>query len=536
MAALTFDGNVFLFACHFKDRELPKNAGFSWHGEAKTWYTSSPEVAARLREYAVASAKIQLSKELHPVSPWTGLLPAPPGGFTLQKHQVEAARFALSRDVCYLRLDPGLGKTIVAAIVARARAIPTVYVTPPFLVANIEDEFRRWAPGLRIDVYGQEIYGGSEVDLLIVPDSHLIHSDIHERITAFLEYTSHRLVKGRRKKVFTSALLIVDEAHRFTNPTAKRTIGLFGERSKNRLKPGLIRIFPYLILMSGTPMPNRPIELYPMLSAICPGAINHMSKFDYGIKFCAGFKNNFGWDFTGASNIDQLERQLIAPTGHFMLRQKKELLDLPPKIEQAFVVSSGMSPMLSKMDRHLGKAYRSIDDLMKHQLQSSLDPDGDELHTATYRRLLGMEKVKPSVEYIEAILDETDEALLVFAFHKPVVAALAEGLKKYSPLVISGDVAVGKRQALVRKFQNGDSRVFIGNYLAMGVGFTLTKASRVIFVEYSWVPSENDQAADRAHRIGQKKSVLVQYVVYRDSVDKRVIEELFRKRKATDLI
>jgi SNF2 family DNA or RNA helicase len=73
----------------------------------------------------------------------------------------------------------------------------------------------------------------------------------------------------------------------------------------------------------------------------------------------------------------------------------------------------------------------------------------------------------------------------------------------------------------------------IGNYKAMGVGFTLTRATRVIFVEYSWNPAENEQAADRAHRIGQTETVFVQYMVYKDSVDKKVIERILKKREGS---
>ncbi len=78
--------------------------------------------------------------------------------------------------------------------------------------------------------------------------------------------------------------------------------------------------------------------------------------------------------------------------------------------------------------------------------------------------------------------------------------------------------------------------MLIGNYLAMGIGFTLTKATRGLFVEFSWVPGENEQAGDRMHRIGQTGSVHIQYMVYKNSIDKKVIEALLRKRKATNII
>src|SRR5690606_36049177 len=127
--------------------------------------------------------------------------------------------------------------------------------------------------------------------------------------------------------------------------------------------------------------------------------------------------------------------------------------------------------------------------------------------------------------------EETHENILLFAIHKATVAGLAEKLKEYKPLVITGDVHEDKRQDLVNTFQASKAhRVFNGNIQACGVGFTLTKATRVLFVEFSWVDGDNQQASDRAHRIGQNQSVLVQYVVLKDSFDRTHMEVLLKKR------
>ncbi len=97
--------------------------------------------------------------------------------------------------------------------------------------------------------------------------------------------------------------------------------------------------------------------------------------------------------------------------------------------------------------------------------------------------------------------------------------------------MITGDVLKAKRQPLVDEFQkNPKRRLLIGNIEACGLGFTLTKATRVLFVEFSWVDGQNGQASDRAHRIGQNQSVLVQYVVLKDSFDRQRMETLLRKR------
>jgi SWI/SNF-related matrix-associated actin-dependent regulator 1 of chromatin subfamily A len=494
---LTHDGKRFLFRCQFDERHLPKSAGFEWRDDLK-WHTVSALVAARLREYATGEVRRKLNRYLIEVSSWPKPLPEPPAGLKLLPHQVDAAKFALSRNRSYLGLDPGLGKTIVAATVARALGAPVVYVSPPFLVRNVEAEFRKWAP---------------EVRLMVVPDTQLVKEQVFSAVT----------LRGAE----SGAVLIVDEAHRFKNPEAKRTQYLLGGKGQ----PGIVSFFSRQIFMSGTPMPNRPMELYPILARVAPETVDGMSMFDYGRRFCAGHKNQWGWDFSGASNLTELRSRVIHPDGPFMLRLKKNLLDLPPKTEEVFVISADMSPRLAKLDRGLGARYGDVEDLIKARIAAKAGKDDDELHLGTYRRLLGLEKVQPIVQYIESLLEETDENILVFAYHKEVIAQLSTALRAHKHAVITGETPTGDRQAIVERFQKSSDRILIGNYLAMGVGFTLTKATRGIFVEYSWVPGENEQAGDRMHRIGQKGSVLVQYVVYENSVDKAVIETLMKKRR-----
>lgn len=510
MPELTFDGNIFRFKCIHSERSLPRNAGFSWNTLAREWTTKSIMVAAGLRDYATDEANAQFSRVLITKAPWTLPLPLPPKGLKLLPHQREAALYALGQNRSYLGLDPGLGKTIVAATVATALDRPVVYVTPPFLIENVTTEFERWTDL----IVSSPAKAPTNADVMVLPDSMIGRDSVIPGIKKWI---------GKH-----AAVCFIDEAHRFKNTTAKRTHALFS----------ILNLFERQVFMSGTPMPNRPMELFPVLSHAAPETINFMNRFEFGRRYCGGKKTHFGWDFTGATNMPELAAQVIHPTGPFMLRQKKALLKLPPKTEETFVVSATMTPSLAKLDRGIGAAYGSIDDLVKHRLA---DADGkasvDDLHVMTYRRLLGMEKVKPVCQYIEALLAESDESILVFAYHKDVIVKLVETLKPHFPYVITGDTPAVERHKRVEKYQKSKTRrLLIGNYLAAGIGFTMTKATRVIFVEFDWVPGVNEQAGDRAHRIGQDKPVLIQYVVYRDSIDKAVIETLLRKRKAIQYV
>lgn len=520
---IVFTDNRFIFRVPFESRNIARDGGFHWSVQERCWYTRNPGVAAQFTEYCDESAKKQISKFTIKVSEWTGGLTVPKGE-TLFKFQETAARFALSRNRSYLGLDPGLGKTPIAAVVSHTLMASTIYICPPFLTRNTEVEFKRWAPGLKVSRFAQNMqFNGPEV--VIIPDTMLTKEYVVSFVKAFVQYHHG---KGRQVQ------LVIDEAHRFKNDVAQRTRAVFGSRTEK----GLASLFERVIYMSGTPMPNRPIELFPVLSHSAPGTIDYMNKFEYGRKYCAGHQNQFGWDFTGASNITLLHSKVIGP---FMLRYKKSevLTELPPKTEEVVLIGDDLPPKLAELDRDLLK-HISPEDLMQKHISLKIrgrtegeDDETPEIHLATYRRELGLLKVKPCVEYYKYLLEETDESILIFAIHKEVIEELKKGLTAYDPLVITGSTDMASRHEIVKTFQtSGPSRrVFIGNIQAAGVGLTLTKATRVSFAEFSWVPAENDQASDRAHRIGQKDNVLVQYMVFKNSIDRAVIDAVLRKKK-----
>lgn len=416
-----------------------------------------------------------------------------PEGLTPLPHQLEAVEWASSRKRSYLALDPGLGKTIVAALLANKTKAHVFYVCPPFLTQNTNAEFDKWT---------------FEKKLFLLPDSMLTKEDTLKKLR--LELAG---LKGKKK------ILVIDEAHRFKNGQAQRSDVLFYK---------ILPLFKedQVVFMSGTPMPNsRPMELWPVIQHAAYEVFG-MNRFSYGLKYCGGYKDAFGWKFDGFTNKQEFKARIFRS---FMLRQKKELLKLPPKMEGLLTVGDGIPPVVSKVEKKVLEHY-SPEDLVEGRIKKLHGVEGD-LHVATYLRLLGEYKLKYSLPYIESLLEETHENLLLFAVHKNTVSGLEKALKKFKPLVITGDVSKDKRQDLVNEFQSSkERRVFIGNIQACGVGFTLTKATRVLFVEFSWVDGDNQQASDRAHRIGQNQSVLVQYVVLKDSFDRTRMEVLLKKR------
>ena len=492
---ITYNRNRFECECTFAERHLAKENGMIWDFTEKRWYTRNVQVVTRLRDYLDTKAQVQYKKYFLQYEPWTGPL-VYPKHLTPFPFQLEAARFALSRYRSYLGLDPGLGKTIIAAIIHNTLKIPTLYICPPFLVANVKSEMTKW--------------GAKSVE--VMPDSTIAKPAIKKAIGEFIRDS---------EELFGGANLILDEAHRFKNADSLRSRTVYG----------IAKYFKQVICMSGTPMPNRPIELYPVLSQFAPETIGFMNKMDYARRYCDLKETRFGWDFSGSTNMKELADRIVGP---FMTRVRTEdvMSELPEMIEEMVIVGGHMPPKCAELDAKLLKYY-SPEDLMKHSLAAQLNASGEALHLATYRKELGLVKLTESLKVINSILEETDESVLIFAIHKEVVATLARELEDYMPLVITGSTTMSERQAHVDNFQcNPKRRVMIGNIQACGTGFTLTKATRVVFVEFAWTPGDNEQAAKRAHRIGQTKPVLVQYLVFKNSVDRAVLETIFKKQRA----
>jgi len=149
------------------------------------------------------------------------------------------------------------------------------------------------------------------------------------------------------------------------------------------------------------------------------------------------------------------------------------------------------------------------------------------------RHELGLAKVDWVARFVAGYLEsDPNEQIILFAYHRDVVALLAGRLLNFNPMVINGGVSNEKRTEFEDLFQSKKRRLIIGNIDAMNLGLTLTAAKRVVFCEVSYTPANNEQAEDRAHRIGQKDSVYVQYIVMPNSFDEISLNIILRKESS----
>ena len=289
-------------------------------------------------------------------------------------------------------------------------------------------------------------------------------------------------------------VLICDEAHYLKNHKAKRSKAVY-------LRNGYADISIYRWMMTATPVLNRPVELHAMLSKLCPDRLGgYLNYIAYTKRYCDGKDGKWGYEATGAENLEELSGRLEG----FMLRRTRDVL--PDRTLQKIYM-----PFTSEIEKYLFKGTE----------------------TESIRRKIGLGKVVPSAEHITNIL-ESEDKVVVFAYHTDVILGLEEALREYSPVVLRGATPSKDRQKVVEKFIGGKNcRVFIGQIQAAGEGIDGLQhaASMAVFVEIAHTPGIIKQAIGRLYREGQKRPCLFQFLMVEGTVDEQVLDSTLFKDK-----
>ena len=315
--------------------------------------------------------------------------------------------------------------------------------------------------------------------------------------------------------------IICDESHYLKSLAAKRTKALLP----------ILKRTKRCILLSGTPALSRPIELYNQIAALCD---KFGSYHDFGVRYAKAKKGRFGWEYSGAANLAELNFLLKE---HVMIRRLKEevLTELRPKQRTAVMVSID--------DREVEAKCRRIAEL-RDMAGSLVDtPDGSSAKPLSgfsaekrnelfemYRRT-GEAKLSSIIQYISDLL-ENGAKFLVFAHHLSVLNGIEEYLKRnrYAYFRLDGSTPPAERQKGVDWFQSdAKCKVALLSITAGGTGITLTASSTVVFAELAFTPALLLQAEDRVHRIGQPNAVNIHYLLGRHSLDDLLWPLLVRK-------
>jgi SWI/SNF-related matrix-associated actin-dependent regulator 1 of chromatin subfamily A len=405
---------------------------------------------------------------------------------TLYPHQEEAKQFLLVNRRCILADQPRVGKTLPAAAAA-LQHLPAIIVCPAIAKTVWEAAFNRLDPSVPVKV----ITGKKQAAEIICSGVTIVNYDILSSVTAYA---------GIKTVVF-------DECHRLKNNKAIRT------KAAMLMMKKIDRVYA----LSGTPIPNRPIELWPILHGL---GIYRGGWFDFAARYAKLWSAPWGLDVSGASNIPEL-KALMKP---HVLRRKKEDIFMDYKQPQVSLVT---------FDLPIDKREQQFDaDALVANPNALMAFEG----LAEIMREAGMRKIKAAAEFISDLL-QSGEPVVVFAHHKDVVHGLVEELKDHKPVVVVGDTPSAKRTENIAAFQSGQTKVIVGNIAAMSEGVDLSAADTIVFVECTWSTSALEQASSRVENINKSGVKPVIYLLtIRASLDHNVLAKCLHKQNIINQI
>jgi SNF2 family DNA or RNA helicase len=424
----------------------------------------------------------------------------------LRPFQRAAVAYARGKDGVLVADEMGLGKTVEAlAILADKVLFPVVIVCPASLRLNWAREAAKWLPGRKSVVYGIDKGHKNKK----INDIHIINYDILRKHADLL-------------KDVAPLAVVFDESHYLKNAKSAR--------SKAALDIASAQSVRMRLLLTGTPILNRPVELVHQLKILWK--LEDLGGFWPFVKrYCNAQETEFGWNMRGASHVDELGTSLRASC---MIRRLKSdvLTELPPKQVMDMPVALSNRREYKKaeedFDAWLEERYaeepeiRDITDSEERRYRLFAKVlktfQGGQLAQLTkLREVCALGKLPAALEWIESAL-ESESKIVVWAQHQSVQKAI---VKRYpDALHIFGDDSPAARQRSVDLFQSDTSaRLIVCSTQAGGTGWTLTAARVALFVELDWTPGTMLQAEDRIHRMGQADPVLVVRMLAENSID-----------------
>lgn len=419
--------------------------------------------------------------------------------------------------------DMGLGKTIQAIAYLLAgkpnpNGTPTLIVCPTSLIENWKRELHRFAPSLRI--YTHHGSGRLKAEAFEA-----------EKSEFDIMITSYNLATRDSLLLYSQLwpCIIIDEAQAIKNPATKQSRALRGLHAEHR------------IALTGTPMENRLEELWAIMDFLNPGYLGSLT----------GFRRDFVRPVEKNNDRKKIElvRRFVQP---FMLRREKSdrsiIRDLPEKIEkkefcplsqeQASLYQSIVNELMYKMKHAVGIERKGLILASLTRLKQLCDHPQLVLKNKAVFDHSG--KLVHFFSLLDTLLDNGRNAL-VFTQYVKMGHLLAGFIREKFPhcqvFFMHGGLSSIEREKLITRFREQDHRaVFILSLKTGGVGLNLTEASNVIHYDRWWNPAVENQATDRAHRIGQTRNVHVHKLISIGTLEERIDEMIERKRMITEQV
>lgn len=499
----------------------------TWHAGTKAWrapLASLDEViewAKKFREQMpqdlvdlADSIKQRRDKSIEQSRATSGSIEV--AGLPLLPYQRAGVEYAAAARRAFIADDMGLGKTLqaIATLEYVWDSYPAVVVCPPNLVLNWKKEYEKWLPHRKVaTVTNRKDFPTEPYDVLVVGYSNISHW---------------------QKQLLNHRSYVLDESHYIKTSTAQRTKAAI-KITKSVPSDGIV------LCLTGTPITNRPAEYAAQLDAL--GKLNDFGgMWGFYRRYCNAFRDRFGqWNISGHSHMDELNERL---RGNCYIRRTKDqvLTDLPPVRHNPVLVSGTEAAM-----REYRKAEEDIVEYLAERARLAAEELGKNPKSAevmarikaeynqalvemsVLRRLAAKAKMDAAVELIEQHI-ESGQKVVIAAHHRDIVDALAE---KFGGLKIQGGMDIEDVEAGKSRFQSepvGTAPVMVLSIQAAKTGHTLTAAQDVLFMELPWTPADLDQTYSRCHRLGQKGSVTVTYLLCEGTIDEVMYHLIEKKR------
>lgn len=463
-----------------------------------------------------------------------------PTGLAYLPYQRAGIAYALRQKCTLIADEMGLGKTIQAiGLINHDPDIRRILILcPASLRLNWQRELHRWL----VRSFEFHVVNGGRLPPLtpgLFGHGYIAIANYDQLVTA-----KHSAWLRAGLAALAWDLVIADEAHYLKTPKSGRTKAVLGDPDPRKPVPGAIAKAKRALFLTGTPILNRPAELWPLAHRLAPERFNSWQRFQ--TRYCWNDEADRPDPRKGASNLDELQHALRST---IMIRRLKSdvLKELPPRRHQMIPLdAAGHEPLIQQEIALANQIQEKIrvaradmaaarasgnDDAHRarvKKLQSDIGPL--QAHVSIVRHQLGLAKVPLVIAHIKDLLDSGEcDKLIVFAHHRDVNNELYGAFLGRAVRLIGG-LSEHDRDNAVQRFQNDPTiNLFVGSIDAAGLGLTLTAASTVLFAEQAWTPGAMTQAIDRTHRIGQKNTVLAQYLVFDGSLDAKMAQTLVEK-------
>lgn len=451
-------------------------------------------------------------------------------------HQIAGARFLSDRNYALLADSPRVGKTGTAILAAddifasRVLVITTASGRPVWVRG-----FKDWS---MYDLPTRAVYGG-----LGKLDGPL------RLIVSWSEVAKY----AEALKAVRWDLVIIDEAHYAKSIDTKRTQAVYGIFRGASRDMGIVDSAARVWCLTGTPIPNAPNDLYPMMRAICPDrlvdyavgkpnyadgsmaphqGVGDVTKYDDFLhRYCVVRRQAISrWTKIDVVVGGKNEAELKARLDGFWLRRTQKDVGINPPIYEMLPIH-----ISEKQRKELEAQIEGAEDILA--AAETGETRGLEMALGTLRRLTGTVKAAGVADALEEELENGLDKVVIQCWHHDVMDELERRLKKWGVVQVHGGTSPTARETNVRMFQTDpDCRVIIGQLVAAGEAIDLSAAAELVFAETSFVPKDNIQAALRITNVKQKRQCRVRVAALEGSIDEAVQAIAIRKTATNKMV